>query len=104
MYAVSFVSIKFRELELMIAAMPGLMSLVMEGDPAESGLDISTWKWLHARHCKKGCTEHEVDPDCYFAVIHHFLLRGYDPALRPGREWEDLRTKKEAYVGAWRQE
>ena len=92
------------QLELMIAAMPGVEKIVFEGPEMESGLDIEYWMKMHATHCKKGCTETCIDPDCYFRVVHHFLLRGFDPRLKDGHSWEEFEAKMEAYVNAWRQD
>lgn len=89
------------QLEKMIAAMPGIEDLVFEGKPAESGLDMKSWSQLHATHCTKGCTSTVIADDCYFKIVHHYLLRGFDPALKTGRSWEDLSTRQQAYVDAW---
>lgn len=92
------------QLELMIAAMPGVAKLVFEGPAVESGLDMGAWRELHALHCTKGCSADSVSKECYFRVVHHFLLRGYDPELLPGKSWDDFRTTIPAYVDAWRKE
>ena len=92
------------QLELLMAAMPGAASIVFEGPPAESGLDIDYWKKCHLTHCKNGCTEKQIHPDCYFKIMHHFLLRGYDPDLQKGYTWDDLKTQTEAYIPAWNKE
>ena len=89
------------QLELMIAAMPGLLDVKFEGPEAESGLDVPLWQELHATHCCNGCTATKINPKCYFKVVHHYLLRGYDPALLPGEAWGAFRTNKEAYIEAW---
>ena len=94
------------QLELMIAAMPGRWKLKFEGPAAESDLNIEEWMAGHATHCSK-CSATEIADDCYFKVVHHFLLRGFDPALLPGFSWESFRSKnptREAYVDAWRQQ
>ena len=90
------------QLELMIAAMPGLTKLVFEGPVAKSGLNISEWKAGHATHCTKGCTASDIDEECYFRVVHHFLLRGYEPELDPGQTWDQFKKKYPAYVDVWR--
>ena len=92
------------QIELLIAAMPGAASIVFEGPPAESGLDIEYWKKCHLTHCKNGCTDKEIHPDCYFKIMHHFLLRGFDPKLQEGRTWEEFKTQVEAYIPAWNKE
>lgn len=92
------------QIELMIAAMPGALRLVFDGDPVESGLDLAYWQQMHATHCTKGCTASVIDPDCYFKTVHHFLSRGYDPELCSGCSWDDFATKQAAYVDAWRKE
>ena len=92
------------QLELMIAAMPGVEKIVFEGPAMESGLDIEYWMKMHATHCKKGCTATCIDPECYFKVVHHFLLRGFDPRLEDGHSWEEFEAKMEAYVDAWKQD
>ena len=91
------------QLELMIAAMPGVKDIVFEGPPVRSGLDISEWIKGHASHCDR-CKEGTISEDCYFRVVHHFLLRGFEPTLKPGEKWEKFRTKTEAYISAWNQE
>ena len=94
------------QLELMIAAMPGRWQIKFEGVTAESDLDIEEWMKGHATHCSK-CSPTKIADDCYFKVVHHFLLRGFDPALKPGRSWESFVSKnpaREAYVDAWRQQ
>ena len=90
------------QLELMIKAMPGVAKLEFKGVPAKSGLSIADWKELHATHCTKGCTKEEIKDECYFQVIHHFLLRGFDPELCKGCSWEDFKKKFPAYVDMWR--
>ena len=90
------------QLELMIAAMPGRMRLEFDGPPAKSGLNIDEWKAGHATHCKKGCTASKIKDECYFRVVHHFLLRGYDPVLDPGQTWDEFKKQYPAYVDVWR--
>ena len=93
------------QLELMIAAMPGVAKLCFEAPAASpSGLDIGQWKAFHATHCRKGCTRDKVRDECYFKVVHHFLRAGYDPELVAGKTWEDFKRKRPAYVDAWRKE
>ena len=92
------------QLELMIAAMPGLTKLVFEGPAAKSGLNIDEWKAGHATHCTKGCTASKIDDECYFRVVHHFLLRGYDPELEPGQTWDQFKKQYPAYVDVWRED
>lgn len=92
------------QLELMIAAMPGVHNIVFEGAEVESGLDIEYWMKRHATHCKQACTATCIDPDCYFKVVHHFLLRGFDPILREGHSWDEFEAEMEAYVNAWKQD
>ena len=90
------------QLELMIAAMPGVAKLVFEGTEAKSGLSMEDWRELHASHCDKGCTKDKVHDECYFRVIHHFLQCGYDPELEEGRSWEEFKKHFPAYVDMWR--
>lgn len=90
------------QLELMIAAMPGVANLVFEGPEVKSGINIPAWKEGHATHCTKGCTKEKVSDDCYFKVIHHFLLRGFDPTLAEGCSWDDFKKRFPAYVDVWR--
>ena len=90
------------QLELMIAAMPGVAKLELKGTPAKSGLSMADWRELHATHCSKGCTKDEINEECYFRIIHHFLLCGFDPELCKGCSWEDFKTKHPAYVDMWR--
>ena len=92
------------QLELMVAAMPGVEKIVFEGPDMESGLDIEYWKKMHASHCNKGCTETCINPDCYFRVVHHFLKRGFDPVLKDGHSWHEFEADTEAYVNAWLQD
>ena len=89
------------QLELMVAAMPGVTKLIFEGATAKSGLDLQEWKKGHATHCSK-CTEDEINDDCYFKVIFHFLRCGYDPELAAGKSWEDFKKQFPAYVDLWR--
>ena len=89
------------QLELLFAAMPGIKTIVCEGDRAESGLNIREWMLGHATHCDKGCTGTLIKDDCYFRIMHHFMLRGFDPVLKEGCEWKNLKTCSEAYVKAW---
>lgn len=90
------------QLELLVAAMPGRWKIKFEGPEAESGLDIKQWMAGHASHCKK-CSPTKISDDCYFKVVHHFLLRGFDPELIPGFSWDKFTSKHEAYVDAWKQ-
>ena len=90
------------QLELMIAAMPGVAKLNFEGVPAKSGLDIAEWREMHATHCCKGCSKDKLDDQCYFKVIHHFLKCGFDPELAEGCSWQDFKTRFPAYVDMWR--
>ena len=92
------------QLELMVAAMPGVEKIIFEGTEMKSGLDIEYWMKMHATHCKKGCTATCINPDCYFRIVHHFLLRGFDPVLKDGQSWDQFETKLEAYVNAWSQD
>ena len=92
------------QLELMVAAMPGVDKIVFEGPEMKSGLDIEYWKKMHATHCNKGCTATCINPDCYSRVVHHFLLRGFDPVLKDGHSWDEFEAKLEAYVNAWSQD
>ena len=92
------------QLELMIAAMPGRAKLVFEGPVAKSGLNLHEWRAGHATHCKKGCTASKIDDECYFRVVHHFLLRGYEPALNPGETWDQFKKQYPAYVDVWRED
>ena len=88
------------QLELMVASMPGSATLQAHGPPAGSGLNIPLWRELHATHCNNRCTRANVSTDCYFHVVHHYLLRGYDPELMPGRTWDEFRTNAEPYINA----
>ena len=90
------------QLELMIAAMPGLAKLEFKGPEAKSGLNLKEWKAGHATHCTKGCTASTINDDCYFKIVHHFMLRGYEPQLEPGQTWDQFKTKHPAYVDLWR--
>ena len=90
------------QLELMIAAMPGVAQLEFKGLPAKSGLDMDEWRKWHATHCSKGCTKDEISEDCYFKIVHHFLLCGFDPKLCKGMSWKDFKKKYPAYVDMWR--
>ena len=92
------------QLELMIAAMPGRAKLVFEGPIAKSGLNLQEWQAGHATHCTKGCTASRIDDECYFRVVHHFLLRGYEPALNPGETWDQFKKQYPAYVDVWRED
>ena len=92
------------QLELMIAAMPGVDKIIFEGDTVESGLNLEAWKRYHAGHCDQGCSSSTICDRCYFKVVHNFMRQGFEPALKEGRSWDDLKTKTEAYVGAWRQD
>ena len=88
------------QLELLIAAMPGVASIKFEGPPAESGLNIDEWIKGHVGHCDT-CKEGTIMEDCYFKIMHHFMLRGFDPQLKQGRAWEELKTRTEAYIKLW---
>ena len=90
------------QLELMIAAMPGVAKLVLEGTTAKSGLDLAAWKELHATHCCKGCTKDKIDDECYFHIVFHFLRCGFDPKLKEGCSWDDFKKQFPAYVDMWR--
>ena len=92
------------QLELMIASMPGVENIVFEGPEMKSGLDTKYWMQMHATHCKKACTATSVHSECYFKVVYHFLLRGFDPRLKDGHSWEEFEAKMEAYVDAWKQD
>lgn len=92
------------QLELMVNAMPGRHTIVFSGPEAKSGLDVPLWQQLHATHCSHGCTADEINSSCYFRVIHHYLLRGYDPQLLPHESWHELGEHKQAYVGAWKKD
>ena len=89
------------QLELMVAAMPGVTKLIFEGESVKSGLNLQEWKERHATHCSK-CTKEEIDDECYFKVLFHFLRCGYEPELESGKSWEDFKKKFPAYVDLWR--
>ena len=90
------------QLELMIAAMPGVAHLVLEGTSAVSGLNLETWREMHATHCCKGCTKDKIDKECYFNIVFHFLRCGFEPKLMKGCSWDDFKKKYPAYVDMWR--
>ena len=89
--------------EAMINAFPGKEDIDWEADPVRSGLNISLWRFWHARHCDK-CTEEHVHDQCYFKTLLHFLRCGLEAPFQEGCRPCDVQPSKMAYVDKWRQE
>ena len=91
------------EIEKMIASFPGLDKVDWSAPPVPSGLDVGLWKAWHARHCD-ACTELEIDPECYFRLVHHFLRSGFEPTEKEDGDASTAIPSCRAYVDQWNKE
>ena len=91
------------EIEKMVASFPGIDRVDWDAAPVPSGLDVGLWQAWHARHCD-ACTELEIDRDCYFRLVHHFLRTGFEPTEREECDVSTAVPPCRAYVDLWREE
>ena len=89
--------------EAMMRAYPGIHDIDYSAKPVTSGLNVSLWKFWHARHCVR-CTQTEVHKDCYFKPLLHFLNTGFEPPVRRGFDLYTAQPSRVAYVDKWREE
>ena len=57
----------------MMRAYPNLEYVNYTAALVSSGINSSLWKFWHARHCAR-CTSSSIHDDCYFKLLHHFLI------------------------------
>ena len=91
------------DIERMVATFPGLDKVDWSASSVPSGLDVGLWHAWHARHCDK-CTELEIDKECYFRLVHHFLRSGFEPTEKEGCDPCTAIPSCRAYVDQWRKE
>ena len=91
------------DLEGMIAAFPGFDRVNWDAESVKSDLDTGLWRAWHARHCNV-CTELEINDECYFKLIYHFLDTGFEPTEVEGCDTSTATPPCRAYVDLWREE
>ena len=85
------------DIEAMVEAFPNKESIDWSAKPVESGINVPMWKCMHARHCKV-CDDFDVARACYFRLIWHFLLTGFDPPMPISGELKGDKPHTRAYV------
>ena len=91
------------DIEGMVANFPGLDKVDWSAESVPSGLDVGLWKAWHARHCDR-CTELEIDDECYFRLVHHFIRSGFEPTVCEGCDTSTAKSSCRAYVDLWMKE
>lgn len=91
------------DIEAMVATYPALASVDWDEPAVASGLDVGLWQAWHARHCDV-CTELDINDECYFKLVHHFLRAGFTPPAQEGTDLRDAKAPKRAYVDLWNAE
>ena len=89
--------------DAMMRAYPALQQINYQASPVHSGINVSLWKFWHARHCKR-CKQDKIHDDCYFKPLCHFLRTGFELPVRRGFDIYAARPTRIAYVDKWREE
>ena len=93
------------DLEALMFSFPGLRNLDYDNPPpiALSELDLALWKLLHSLHCptEPKCTASTISNDCYFKPLFFMLKHGFQAALDPDQDSDDIEPHAPAYIHLW---
>ena len=90
------------DLEGMYATFPYPGSIDWSAPDVEFGLNIPMWRVYHQMHCRRNCTRHITDPQCYFSYLEFFLRTGFQSPDEPSKH-RPPDSLRRAHVDLWRE-